>query len=431
MDSQDIHEVDYKEIGRDGHEEFCHLCEGGGELVCCETCPIAMHAKCILGLGTVLDEGDFFCPVCVSLTAALKAAEAEKVSMSTCYNYHNHHREKVYIVLVSLYWGLLIVLCSTRDKVCGGPIQHVSLESARSILIDFGGDHFISVVSIVEASLNELSLQAAVAAKEAAVVAKEAAAAAKEKLKALKRESKLNGRSSGGSATPRPRQEKAVKRSRRRSSGENDRSLKPKQLSDDEPTLSDKEGQQDPQPTILRIEYLPEHLVPENKSESLGVAPVEQGKDATTDGLVLRVSASHSRVSVNVPAKSASPKLDVVTVPRVPQPPEEGLRRMAEHTAPTSEMRISDEENAERVRAGVPDEGNAEQVIAGVPDEENTEQVRAGVRIQEIELAVVEKLKMTKKMTTTLLRIVVRTETKQRLLCSGNSVLLSTFSARP
>jgi hypothetical protein len=108
----------------------------------------------------------------------------------------------------------------------------------------------------------------------------------------------LNRRSCGVSATS---HEKANKPSRRRSSlqsGENDRSLKPKPPSDDEPTLSEKEEQ----PTILRIEYYEpelrdsEHLLPEDKSQSHGVPYVEQGKDVTIDRLASRVSVSLSRV---------------------------------------------------------------------------------------------------------------------------------------
>lgn len=82
----------------------------------------------------------------------------------------------------------------------------------------------------------------------------QAAVAAKEKLKAFKIESKRRRSSPGGDALHLNSQEKAVKQSRRRTvsslqSGENDRALKPKQQSDEEPKLRSTEGQQDSDPS--------------------------------------------------------------------------------------------------------------------------------------------------------------------------------------
>jgi hypothetical protein len=87
QDTQDIYDVDFLEVGSDGHEDVCHTCGLHGELLCCDGCPISMHFNCIevLGLRLPKRKEDWYCPVCMSLTAAREAAEAEMVRMLTCY----------------------------------------------------------------------------------------------------------------------------------------------------------------------------------------------------------------------------------------------------------------------------------------------------------------------------------------------------------
>lgn len=87
QDTQDIYDIEFFEIGSDGHEDVCHTCGLHGELLCCDGCPISMHFNCIevLGLRLPKRKEDWYCPVCMSLTAAREAAEAEMVRMLTCY----------------------------------------------------------------------------------------------------------------------------------------------------------------------------------------------------------------------------------------------------------------------------------------------------------------------------------------------------------
>lgn len=82
LDSQDTYEIDFLEVGNDGHEDACHICGKHGILFLCEGCPISMHSKCIKGLGVRLPkpEQDWYCPVCFSRKAAREAAEAEKAA---------------------------------------------------------------------------------------------------------------------------------------------------------------------------------------------------------------------------------------------------------------------------------------------------------------------------------------------------------------
>jgi len=75
LDSQDTYEIDFLEVGSDGHEDACHTCGDVGKLICCDGCPISMHFNCIKGFGVRLPsrKHDWYCPVCLSL-------RAEKVS---------------------------------------------------------------------------------------------------------------------------------------------------------------------------------------------------------------------------------------------------------------------------------------------------------------------------------------------------------------
>ncbi|KAG0569192.1 hypothetical protein KC19_6G072300 [Ceratodon purpureus] len=81
-DSQDIYEVDFLEVGSDGHENFCHSCGLGGNMICCDGCAISMHPSCIkvLGLRVPPQTENWYCPICVSQKAAREAAEAEKAA---------------------------------------------------------------------------------------------------------------------------------------------------------------------------------------------------------------------------------------------------------------------------------------------------------------------------------------------------------------
>ena len=47
----------------DGHYEVCVFCGLGGDVLCCESCPIVSHAKCV-GLETI-PKGDWYCEKCV------------------------------------------------------------------------------------------------------------------------------------------------------------------------------------------------------------------------------------------------------------------------------------------------------------------------------------------------------------------------------
>jgi len=58
-------EESIKDVGSDGeHTDYCFLCKDGGELLCCDTCPLAFHLKCLFPPMKSIPDGDWSCPRC-------------------------------------------------------------------------------------------------------------------------------------------------------------------------------------------------------------------------------------------------------------------------------------------------------------------------------------------------------------------------------
>lgn len=48
----------------DEHQEFCRICKDGGELLCCDSCPSAYHTFCLNPPLDTIPDGDWKCPRC-------------------------------------------------------------------------------------------------------------------------------------------------------------------------------------------------------------------------------------------------------------------------------------------------------------------------------------------------------------------------------
>ncbi|XP_031349384.1 chromodomain-helicase-DNA-binding protein Mi-2 homolog isoform X2 [Photinus pyralis] len=48
----------------DEHQEYCRICKDGGELLCCDSCPAAYHTHCLNPPLTDIPDGDWKCPRC-------------------------------------------------------------------------------------------------------------------------------------------------------------------------------------------------------------------------------------------------------------------------------------------------------------------------------------------------------------------------------
>ena len=46
------------------HADFCYMCKDGGELLCCDICPLAYHLGCLIPPMEVIPDGEWSCPRC-------------------------------------------------------------------------------------------------------------------------------------------------------------------------------------------------------------------------------------------------------------------------------------------------------------------------------------------------------------------------------
>jgi len=50
---------------KDRHNDICGVCEKGGDLICCDSCTIVFHLKCIRPKMKVVPKGVWSCAYCV------------------------------------------------------------------------------------------------------------------------------------------------------------------------------------------------------------------------------------------------------------------------------------------------------------------------------------------------------------------------------
>ena len=46
------------------HADYCFLCKDGGELLCCDRCPLAYHLSCLIPPLKEIPTGEWACPRC-------------------------------------------------------------------------------------------------------------------------------------------------------------------------------------------------------------------------------------------------------------------------------------------------------------------------------------------------------------------------------
>lgn len=46
------------------HADYCHICQDGGELLCCDRCPKAYHLQCLYPPLKKIPDGTWHCPRC-------------------------------------------------------------------------------------------------------------------------------------------------------------------------------------------------------------------------------------------------------------------------------------------------------------------------------------------------------------------------------
>jgi hypothetical protein len=49
----------------DDHNEVCEVCDKGGDLLCCDTCTLVFHLKCLRPKLSTVPKGRWSCPHCI------------------------------------------------------------------------------------------------------------------------------------------------------------------------------------------------------------------------------------------------------------------------------------------------------------------------------------------------------------------------------
>lgn len=49
----------------DEHNDVCEVCERGGDLICCDTCSLVFHLKCLRPKLSAVPQGDWSCAYCI------------------------------------------------------------------------------------------------------------------------------------------------------------------------------------------------------------------------------------------------------------------------------------------------------------------------------------------------------------------------------
>ena len=63
---EDEEEDEGEEVeGSEGeHADYCFICKDGGQLLCCDHCPLAYHLNCLVPPLKQIPKGDWSCPRC-------------------------------------------------------------------------------------------------------------------------------------------------------------------------------------------------------------------------------------------------------------------------------------------------------------------------------------------------------------------------------
>lgn len=75
-----------REIQTD-HQDYCEVCQQGGEIILCDTCPKAYHMVCLDPDMEEAPEGRWSCPSCESAGIQFKEEDEEKkgtINMEYC-----------------------------------------------------------------------------------------------------------------------------------------------------------------------------------------------------------------------------------------------------------------------------------------------------------------------------------------------------------
>lgn len=70
------------------HQDYCEVCQQGGEIILCDTCPRAYHLVCLEPELDKAPEGKWSCPHCVSSAPLSTQREGKFKIRSDCHSKH-------------------------------------------------------------------------------------------------------------------------------------------------------------------------------------------------------------------------------------------------------------------------------------------------------------------------------------------------------
>lgn len=84
-DNDDLLEADYEAGYETDHQDYCEVCQQGGEIILCDTCPRAYHLVCLEPELEETPEGKWSCPHCESENIQAEPEQEEEAPN----DYHN------------------------------------------------------------------------------------------------------------------------------------------------------------------------------------------------------------------------------------------------------------------------------------------------------------------------------------------------------
>lgn len=78
-----LHDLSVETEDGDGyetdHQDYCEVCQQGGEIILCDTCPRAYHMVCLDPDMEKAPEGKWSCPHCVSIISSYLCTAQKKI----------------------------------------------------------------------------------------------------------------------------------------------------------------------------------------------------------------------------------------------------------------------------------------------------------------------------------------------------------------
>ena len=88
-DEEYMEDEGVREDSEGEHADFCHVCKDGGELLCCDKCPLAYHLECTFPPIKKIPNGDWWCQKCTVSTCSVYSSHVHvHIPLYLCTHVH-------------------------------------------------------------------------------------------------------------------------------------------------------------------------------------------------------------------------------------------------------------------------------------------------------------------------------------------------------